>query len=256
MEIDWITVSAQIVNFLILVWLLKRFLYHPVMHAMEQREQRIAKRLNQAEEREQQASEQQQHYQHKTEELEQKRDEILGEVCEQAEQEKRQLLDEARDAVAETRESWQQQADQEKAEFFTQLNRETAKAIQAIARKALRDLADVGLEEQLIGKFIDQLEAADKDLQQTLRHSSGPLHIRTAYELDSTVRARLTRFIHEQFSADIKVEYSTTPELLCGIKLVSGDRQLGWNLSEYLDDLSERVDEAFSSVRPSAKQED
>ncbi len=253
MQIDWITVSAQVVNFLILVWLLKRFLYHPVMHAMEQREQRIANRLNQAEEREQQASEQQQHYQHKTEELEQKRDEMLSEFREQAEQEKKQLLDEARDAVAETRDQWQQQVDQEKADFFAQLKQETAEAIQAIAHKALRDLADAGLEEQLIGKFIDQLEAADMDLQQTLSHSSDPLQIRTAYELVSTVRARLTRFIHEHVSADIKVEYSTTPELLCGIKLVSGDRQLCWNLSEYLDDLSERVDEAFSSVRPSAK---
>ena len=253
MQIDWITVSAQIVNFLILVWLLKRFLYHPVMRAMEQREQRIANRLNQAEEREQQASEQQQHYQHKTEELERKRDEMLSEARKRAEQEKRQLLDEARDAVAQTRDQWQQQVDQEKADFFTQLNRETAEAIQAIARKALRDLADTGLEEQLIEKFIDQLKAADKDLQQTLRHSSGPLQIRTAYELDSTVRARLTRIMHEQFSADIMVEYSITPELLCGIQLVSGDRQLGWNLNEYLDDLSERMDEAFSSVRPSAK---
>lgn len=256
MQIDWITVSAQIVNFLILVWLLKRFLYHPVMRAMEQREQRIAKRLNQAEEREQQASEQQQQYQHKTEELERKRDEMLSEVREQVEQEKRQLLDEARDAVAETRENWQQQADQEKADFFTRLNRETAKAIQAIARKALRDLADAGLEAQLIGKFIDQLKATDKDLQQTLRHSSGPLQIRTAYELESTVRARLTRIMHEQFSADIKVEYSITPELLCGILLVSGDRQLGWSLNEYLDNLSERVDEAFSSIRPTIEKED
>jgi F-type H+-transporting ATPase subunit b len=94
-----------------------------------------------------------------------------------------------------------------------------------------KDLADAGLEEQLIGKFIEQLKAADKDLQQTLHHSSGPLRIHTAYELDSTVRARLTRFMHEHFSADIEVEYSTTPELLCGIQLVSGDHQLGWSLS-------------------------
>ncbi len=256
MQIDWITVSAQIVNFLILVWLLKRFLYHPVMRAMEQREQRIADRLNKAEAREQQASEQQQQYQHKTEELERKRDEMLIKAREQAEQGKRQLLDEARAIVAETRKQWQQQAAQEKADFFNRLKQETAEAIQAIARKALKDLADAGLEEQLIEKFIEQLKVADKDLQQTLHHNTGPLRIHTAYELDSTVRARLTRFMHEHFSADIQVEYSTTPELLCGILLVSGDRQLGWNLNEYLDDLSERMDEAFSSVRPSAKQED
>ena len=45
MDVDWITVSAQIVNFLILVWLLKRFLYRPVLNAMNRREQRIHQRL-------------------------------------------------------------------------------------------------------------------------------------------------------------------------------------------------------------------
>ena len=49
MLIDWFTVAAQAVNFLILVWLLKRFLYKPILGAMDAREQRIASRLRQAE---------------------------------------------------------------------------------------------------------------------------------------------------------------------------------------------------------------
>ena len=48
MAIDWVTVSAQIVNFLLLVWLLKRFLYQPVLSAMDRREQDIAERLGAA----------------------------------------------------------------------------------------------------------------------------------------------------------------------------------------------------------------
>ena len=42
MLIDWFTVGAQVLNFLILVWLLKRFLYRPILHAIDAREQRIA----------------------------------------------------------------------------------------------------------------------------------------------------------------------------------------------------------------------
>jgi F-type H+-transporting ATPase subunit b len=45
MLIDWFTVGAQVLNFLILVWLLKRFLYKPILHAIDAREQRIAKEL-------------------------------------------------------------------------------------------------------------------------------------------------------------------------------------------------------------------
>ena len=45
MLIDWFTVLAQIVNFLILVALMKRFLYGPLIAAIDAREQSIAARL-------------------------------------------------------------------------------------------------------------------------------------------------------------------------------------------------------------------
>ena len=45
MLIDWFTVGAQVLNFLILVWLLKRFLYKPILDAIDAREERIAAEL-------------------------------------------------------------------------------------------------------------------------------------------------------------------------------------------------------------------
>ncbi len=49
MLINWFTVGAQAINFLILVWLLKRFLYKPILHAIDEREKGIASQLAQAE---------------------------------------------------------------------------------------------------------------------------------------------------------------------------------------------------------------
>ena len=49
MLINPFTVLAQLVNFLILVWLLKRFLYKPILHAIDEREKGIAAQLAQAE---------------------------------------------------------------------------------------------------------------------------------------------------------------------------------------------------------------
>src|SRR5580704_10210014 len=45
MLIDWFTVGAQAVNFLILVWLLQRFLYRPVMKTIDARERSIAQKI-------------------------------------------------------------------------------------------------------------------------------------------------------------------------------------------------------------------
>ena len=49
MKINWFTVIAQVINFLILVWLMKRYLYKPVLNAIDEREKKIAAQLADAE---------------------------------------------------------------------------------------------------------------------------------------------------------------------------------------------------------------
>ncbi len=245
MAIDWITVSAQIVNFLILVWLLKRFLYQPVIDAMERREQRIAGQLTEARGREHQADESQQHYRDRANELERRYDGIIARAEEQAEQQKRQLMDEARSEVAEARRNWRRQTEQEKQEFLKLLQQKAADAIQQIARKALSDLADAELGEQVIRSFINRLKSLDQPSREKLSSTSEPIRIASAFELDSTVRGRLTRAVHEHIADGIDVNYTQSPELLCGIELSSGGRRLSWNLAEYMEALTASIDEAF-----------
>ena len=246
MQIDWITVSAQIINFLILVWLLKHFLYQPVVRAMEQREQKISNRLHDAEERERQANEKMLHYLNKTDELEHKQNEILSKAKENAQQQKKQLLEEAREEVAKTRAKWQQQVNEEKEEFLSNLRRRMIEVIETLARKTLSDLADTGLEERIIQAFISKLKSLDNETRNALADISEPFQVTSAFELDSPVRSQITRVIHEQFADGVKVEYTQSPELICGIALSSGGRQLSWNLASYLDELTAQIETTFA----------
>ena len=73
MPIDWFTVVAQAINFLILVWLLKRFLYKPILHAIDEREKGIAAQLAQAEAKKAEAQKERDDFQHKNEAFDQER---------------------------------------------------------------------------------------------------------------------------------------------------------------------------------------
>jgi F-type H+-transporting ATPase subunit b len=246
MQIDWITVSAQILNFLVLIWLLKRFLYEPVIRAMDRREQRIAERLNEAEQREQIAVDTAEQYRHKSTELEQERNDILAEARLAAETEKKEMLDQARTTAAEARAVWQRQAGQEKEEFLRRLGRQAAEGIEAIARKALSDLAGAELEEQIVHRFIDRLKALDRATRRALAESAGALRIVSTFELDPALRGRLTRAVHEHIAEGLQVDYSQSPELVCGIEITGGGRRLSWNVAHYLHELNTRIDEALS----------
>ncbi|MGB5569161.1 MAG: F0F1 ATP synthase subunit B, partial [Sedimenticolaceae bacterium] len=78
MLIDWFTVGAQLLNFLVLAWLLKRFLYRPILDALDAREQRIAAELADADAKRAEADKERDEFQHKNEAFEQQRAALLS----------------------------------------------------------------------------------------------------------------------------------------------------------------------------------
>ncbi|MGB5096847.1 MAG: hypothetical protein WBN82_02930, partial [Porticoccaceae bacterium] len=99
MLIDWFTVGAQVVNFLILVWLLKRFLYRPILDAIDAREKRIASELADAAAGMAEAVATRDDFDRKSEAFEQQRATLLKQATDAAKAERHRLMDEARQAA-------------------------------------------------------------------------------------------------------------------------------------------------------------
>ncbi len=96
MLIDWFTVGAQALNFIVLVWLLKRFLYKPILQAVDAREKRIAKELADARAKMAEAEKLRDEFEHKNIEFGSQRATLLGKATDEATSERRRLLEDAR----------------------------------------------------------------------------------------------------------------------------------------------------------------
>ena len=146
MLINWFTVVAQIVNFLILVVLLKYLLYNRIIKAMDERERKIQLRLKEAEEKEQAAEREVESLREKNRDFDEQREKMLAQAKEEAETRRRDLTQEARQAVTNLRLVWQEAIQREKESFIQDLRKMAATQVYAIARKAFEDLADAALE--------------------------------------------------------------------------------------------------------------
>jgi F-type H+-transporting ATPase subunit b len=248
MQIDWLTVSAQIVNFLLLVYLLQRFLYRPVTEAMARRERRIAGRLEEAGSREREAEEERRRLADERERLERRREDILAEAKEEARQERERLLDRAREEVEAKRREWRRQVDDERETFLGDLRARIGEGVTAAARQALRDLADAELEARVIDVFLGRLEGLDEATRDALGQAGEPVAIASSFPLEPATRSRLTRAVHKHLAPDAEVEYRESRELLCGIELDAGGRRLGWSLADYLEQLGRRVEDALAGA--------
>ena len=136
MQIDWFTVAAQVFNFLVLVYLLKRFLYGPIIDAMTRRENNIAARQQGADEKARLADETAQSYRDKINKLEAQRQALLAQAKEEAHAQRAALLEQMRAEVAETGEHWRKEAEREKDAFLKDLRRGISRQVSVVARRA------------------------------------------------------------------------------------------------------------------------
>ena len=121
MLINWFTVLAQIVNFLILVYLLKRFLYGPILRAMQEREKKIARRLQNAEDRELEADQRAASLEDEKQKLLDEKEEILRDAKEQVKAWRDTRVEQIREEIDRLRQAWIDSVENDKQKFLQQL---------------------------------------------------------------------------------------------------------------------------------------
>lgn len=240
MLIDWFTVIAQIINFLILVALLKYFLYGRILRAMDQREEKIAARLAEAEQRQREAEEERRHYKAKMDDLEHQQGDILSQARKKADSARKKLLDEAREEVETARSRWYEAIDREKTTFLEDLRQRAGRQIYHITRRALADLATADLEQQIIEAFCRRLQDLPPEKRRELVDSlkSGTeVTITSAFALPEEAKEKIDIILRANLQDGLDIHYRTSPEVISGIELKVPGHKIAWSLEQYLADL-------------------
>ncbi len=249
MLIDWFTVVAQIVNFLVLVALLKYFLYGRVINAMDKREEKIVSRLTDAEEKERRAEEEARSYQEKSREVEEKRGELLARVEEEADGKRKELIRKAREEVAGLEKGWREALMQEQDIFLEELRRHVAREVCVIARRIMKDLASAELETQVVNTFVMRIRDLDKEERNALPSGTGEMNGRlaivSAFDIGKDDRRKISEALRNTLKKSVDLEFRTSSDMVLGIELRSRDHKLAWTVDDYLGSLEAGIRDVF-----------
>ncbi len=239
MLIDWFTVLAQILNFAILVWLLKRFLYGPILQAMEAREQKIAATMEEARAAGLEAHRLSAELQQEKQGWLEAKAELEARARREVEEWRTQTLAESRRVVERQREAWLGQLSQDREVFLRKLKAQIVDQVMRISEKVLRDLANQDLERQVVQVFLEKLEQ-DK-APAALEPSAGPLTLQAGFELHPESLAALRTRVARWFpgAGDLRVQVAA--DLGLGLQLRVGDRKVAWDLQTYLQSLEKEI---------------
>jgi F-type H+-transporting ATPase subunit b len=248
MLIDWFTVAAQVINFLILVALLKHFLYGRIINAMDQREARITSRLEDAQNKKSEAEDEAAAYNRKSQEFDLQREEMISQAKEEAENFRKDLVLKAREEIDGMQARWHETIQKRKIAFLKELGERTTKEVFAVTRQALRDLADKDLEQQIVDVFIRRIKELDERERLLISksiESSGKVLVTSAFQIQEEAQEKIFRAIKEHINGGGHVDYEVSPDVISGIELRTVGHKIAWSLDNYLASLETNVLEAM-----------
>ncbi|KQC10762.1 MAG: hypothetical protein APR62_11305 [Smithella sp. SDB] len=249
MHIDWFVLFCQIFNFLLLVYLLKKFLYSRIIKAMDDREAKIAARFADAEEMKAKAIEAAEIYAKRNQMLDETKERLLNEATMAAEAKRKELMDNVRQEVDQVKVRWQDMLVREQNAFFCDLRQRAAKQLYATARKALSDLADADLEERIVDEFIRRVKALDQEksvqIRNAIRGGGNQVTIQSAFGISDQRKAQIEEVLKKQITNGFTLRYMRQPEIVSGIELRVNGHKIAWSLNEYLETLVESLTETL-----------
>ena len=245
MKINWFTLIAQVINFIILMWLLKRYLYKPILKAIDDRENKIIAQLNDADTKKTEAKKERDEFTEKNESFNRQKDALMQKVIEESNTEAEKLKEQARTEANALKAKLEKSLQEEQESNHLDITKKIQQEVMRIAKKTLTDLSSVRLEDQIVNTFIkriNQLKENEKEqLISTLNLDDNPILIQSAFELSIEQQADIKKAVLNLTGNRNAFQFKIIQELIAGIELSTNGYKLSWSISEYLKSLEKNI---------------
>lgn len=249
MSFSWSTFVFQIVNFVVLAYVLERLLYRPLHDAIDRRREAIGRAQQDAEKARQEAADLQQQLQKQLADVERQREAAIRADREQAEKDRRALLADAGAVVQKRRQEFETSLAREREQMIQDVRGEVVQEAVDLARRILTQAADRTLHRQFCLHLVDavnDLAPADRErIRQAWRPDEG-VEVETAHDLDGKTLEQITQAVASLLGQSVVPQVRVHPTLLEGIRLRVGGE--AWDST-----LVGQVPEADRSALPNGK---
>lgn len=238
MQIDWTTLVLEIINFLVLVWILKRFLYKPVMEAIAARQMRVEGKLAEARVIEDGARELESQYQRRLADWDMEKAKARAVLDTELLQERNRQMQALDKALLEERERVAAVTAHKQQEAQRELEVEALAHAQRFASALLVRLADPVVESRFVSLLFEDWANLPDTQVESLRRAvlvdKAKATVTTAFPLSPEQRREIESALQSRLEADLVVAFDEDPNLLAGVRLSLGPWQLNMNFADEL----------------------
>ena len=240
MELNWSTFVLEIVNFLVLVWILRRFLYRPVVNALRRRQENIAEELERAASLKAESAGLKRQYESRLQDWELEKQQARESLQAEIGEEKARQLGQLQAELAEDRKNAaavvERQRREERHRDLENAHRQGAR----FATKLLEAAAGPELESRLFELLIQALDSMSEDRRDDLRQrcaaAGGLITVTSAYPMPKAQLETLRQRLSANPASDTRLEHRLDPDLVAGFQIIIDALVLHLNLRDELED--------------------
>jgi len=247
MEFNLSTFLLEIINFLVLVWILQRLFYKPVRNIIAQRKQHIDQSLAEAAKMRQEAEELKTSYGNRLQKWNLEKQSAMSQLHQQMEAERQHHLLILQKELEQERSKNQAALQRQQQELH---RHQQTLALQNGARFAtllLQQAAGPELETRLFDLLLSQLkqlpEACQSILQTTESETILTIHVSSVYPLSDSQVMQLESRFNSLIDKTLKFQYSLDQTLIAGLKIDKDAWVLHANLQHELSGFAEFADD-------------
>ncbi|HTQ35448.1 MAG TPA: F0F1 ATP synthase subunit delta [Steroidobacteraceae bacterium] len=238
MSINWSTFLLEILNFLVLVWILKHFLYRPVLAVIARRRAAVEKTLADAAAREGAAQDLEKRYQGRLDEWAKEKEAARAQLTAELDAERGRQRAGLQASLEAERSNHAAAAARAAAQERERMEREAARNGARFAALLLHDVAGADTGARLLERLLRDLAALPPERAATLRadmvRGGAPAQVRSAQPLDDATRGRVAAALATLTGVSTPPAFATDPALLAGLRIEAGTWRLGANLADEL----------------------
>jgi len=239
MQISWFTVVAQIINFLVLIWLLKRYLYKPILAAVDDREKKINGQIADAKAQKAEAKSEQDEFNKKNHDFDQQKKAMIDKAVADANDQRTKLINAAKTEAGALKDKMDKQSEQAKQDLEGMIAQKTEQEVFAVTRKTLADLAGLNFEEQAVSVFVKRInelnETEKTKFAAAFKSDGNPILVQSANDLPKKQQTEIEQSVNQAIGATSKFEFKSSAALIGGIELTVKGYKLSWSISEYVN---------------------
>jgi F-type H+-transporting ATPase subunit b len=236
MKFDWWTFALQAVNFLILVWLLQRFLFKPVKAIIARRKEEISHALTEASAEKESAERLRQEIEAKRSQIGAERQKMIDDAREQLSAERRKMIEETRGEVEKVRDQAVKRLDEERDAASNELLERTVALATNLAERLLRELDNPSIEQPFLGRVIDYLNRlpAEERAQLISQSNADAILVKTAHTLGLQEQSQWHEQLAKWLGLDLSINFSADPTLIAGVEVTFPHAILRFNWRDSL----------------------